>query len=106
MSPEARLQKLNLTLPTTPKPLGAYVPAVEAGGEEAADDEEQVDERRQPLVGRELPEQERHEHADRAVRVHSTSVRGFASLPVSFTRRLDTPRESTTSRATRRPKEG
>ncbi len=26
-------------------------------------------------------------HADRAVRVHSTSVRGFASLPVSFTER-------------------
>jgi cytochrome P450 len=26
-------------------------------------------------------------HADRAVRVHSTSVRGFAQLPVSFTRR-------------------
>lgn len=26
-------------------------------------------------------------HADRAVRVHSTSVRGFASLPVSFTLR-------------------
>jgi len=26
-------------------------------------------------------------HADRAVRVHSTSVRGFASLPVTFTER-------------------
>ncbi|MGH3351250.1 MAG: cytochrome P450 [Nocardioides sp.] len=26
-------------------------------------------------------------HADRAVRVHSTSVRGFAELPVTFTRR-------------------
>jgi cytochrome P450 len=26
-------------------------------------------------------------HADRAVRVHSTSVRGFATLPVTFTRR-------------------
>ncbi|WP_028654755.1 cytochrome P450 [Nocardioides sp. J54] len=28
-----------------------------------------------------------HVHADRAVRVHSTSVRGFASLPVTFTER-------------------
>ncbi|GAA2143125.1 cytochrome P450 [Actinomadura napierensis] len=28
-----------------------------------------------------------HVHADRAVRVHSTSVRGFARLPVSFTQR-------------------
>ncbi|MDL4815107.1 cytochrome P450 [Actinomadura opuntiae] len=28
-----------------------------------------------------------HVHADRAVRVHSTSVRGFARLPVSFTER-------------------
>ena len=28
-------------------------------------------------------------HADRAVRVHSTSVRGFASLPVTFRRRTD-----------------
>jgi cytochrome P450 len=37
-------------------------------------------------------------HADRAVRVHSTSVRGFASLPVTF--RLDTPPRS--SAATRR----
>ncbi len=27
-------------------------------------------------------------HADRAVRVHSTSVRGFAELPVTFTRRV------------------
>ena len=26
-------------------------------------------------------------HADRAVRVHSVNVRGFASLPVTFTRR-------------------
>ncbi len=34
-------------------------------------------------------------HADRAVRVHSTSVRGFASLPVTFTERgLDTPSPS------------
>jgi cytochrome P450 len=31
-------------------------------------------------------------YGDRAVRVHSTSVRGFASLPVTFVeRRLDTP---------------
>lgn len=27
-------------------------------------------------------------HADRAVRVHSTSVRGFASLPITFTERV------------------
>jgi hypothetical protein len=26
-----------------------------------------------------------HVHADRAVRVHSTSVRGFANLPTTFT---------------------
>ena len=32
MSLETRLQKLNLTLPNPPKPLGAYVSAVEAGG--------------------------------------------------------------------------
>jgi len=32
MSLEARLRELNLILPDPPKPLGAYVPAVEAGG--------------------------------------------------------------------------
>jgi len=32
MNLEARLQELNLTLPEPPKPLGAYVPAAEAGG--------------------------------------------------------------------------
>lgn len=32
MKPEDRLQELNLELPTAPKPLGAYLPAVEAGG--------------------------------------------------------------------------
>ena len=32
MKPEDRLQELNLVLPSPPNPLGAYVPAVEAGG--------------------------------------------------------------------------
>lgn len=32
MTPEARLHALGLTLPDPPLPLGAYVPAVEAGG--------------------------------------------------------------------------
>ena len=32
MNLEARLQELNLVLPDPPKPLGTYVPAVEAGG--------------------------------------------------------------------------
>lgn len=32
MTPEARLHALCLTLPNPPVPLGAYVPAVEAGG--------------------------------------------------------------------------
>ena len=32
MKPEARAQELNLIFPDPPKPLGAYVPAVEAGG--------------------------------------------------------------------------
>jgi enamine deaminase RidA (YjgF/YER057c/UK114 family) len=32
VKPEDRLQELNLVLPSPPNPLGAYVPAVEAGG--------------------------------------------------------------------------
>jgi enamine deaminase RidA (YjgF/YER057c/UK114 family) len=32
MSPEDRIQELNLVLPAPPHPLGAYLPAVEAGG--------------------------------------------------------------------------
>lgn len=32
MTPEVRLRELRLTLPEPPLPLGAYVPAVEAGG--------------------------------------------------------------------------
>ena len=32
MNIEERLQALNLVLPNPPKPLGIYVPAVEAGG--------------------------------------------------------------------------
>ena len=32
MNLETRLRELNLVLPDPPKPLGAYVPAVEAGG--------------------------------------------------------------------------
>ena len=32
MKPEERLQELHLVLPEPPKPLGNYVPAVEAGG--------------------------------------------------------------------------
>lgn len=32
MSLEARLEELNLALPEPPKPLGAYMPAAEAGG--------------------------------------------------------------------------
>lgn len=35
--------------------------------------------------------QDFHVHADRAIRVHSTSVRGFANLPTSFTRRSQVP---------------
>ena len=32
MKPEERAQEMNLVLPEPPKPLGTYVPAVEAGG--------------------------------------------------------------------------
>jgi enamine deaminase RidA (YjgF/YER057c/UK114 family) len=32
VTPEERAQELNLVLPEPPKPLGSYVPAVEAGG--------------------------------------------------------------------------
>lgn len=32
MTPEDRLQELDMVLPAAPEPLGAYVPAVQAGG--------------------------------------------------------------------------